>query len=137
MTPHPYRRGTFTPVLLGAVALLLVGCGQPFDPFGPGSHVCTAIAIPGVAVDVRDSVTNAHVGRGARIVATSGRFADTLRVPADSDYEGAYGLATERPGVYTVTVEREGYRPWSRTGIRVDADECHVRTVSVVARLQR
>jgi len=138
VTPsRPYRRGTSTPIPLGIAALLLVGCGQPFDVLGPGVRACTAIALPGIAVEVRDSVTDAHVGAGARIVARSGSFADTLRVPADLAHEGPYGLAGERPGVYTVTVEREGYRPWSRGGVRVEAGECHVRTVSLVARLQR
>jgi hypothetical protein len=50
--------------------------------------------------------------------------------------DGPYGLAYERAGTYTVTVEQQGYRPWSRSGVRVTKDECHVRGVSITARLQ-
>lgn len=129
-----HRAGRMVPVLLGASALPLVGCDQLV---GPMTRVCTAIAMPAIAVEVRDASTDAPVGPGARIVASSGRFADTVHVPANSNYQGAYGLASERAGVYTVTVEQQGYQPWSRAGIRVVADECHVKTVSVIARLQR
>jgi hypothetical protein len=96
---------------------------------------CSADARPAVSVDVRDSITGAPAGRGARIVARDGDFADTARYP--SEYEGPYGLARERAGTYTVTVEQAGYRPWSRGGVRVTRDECHVRTVLLPARLQQ
>lgn len=98
----------------------------------PGA--CTFQALPAVSVDVRDSVTNAVAGRGASIIAHDGVFADTAEFV--SAYDGPYGLAHERVGTYTVTVEQQGYRPWSRTGVRVTRDECHVRTVSITARLQ-
>jgi hypothetical protein len=95
---------------------------------------CTTEAAPAVSVDVRDSLTNAVVGRGARIIGRDGVFADTADV---SDlYDGPYGLAHERPATYTVTVEQQAYRLWSRPGLRVVRGECHVRTVSITARLQ-
>jgi len=86
-------------------------------------------------VDVRDSVTNALAGRGASIIARDGVFADTAEHPFAA-YDGPYSLARERAGTYTVTVEQQGYRLWSRPGVRVTRDECHVRTVSITARLQ-
>ena len=92
-------------------------------------------ARPAVSVDVRDSIAGAPAGRGARIIARDGAFADTAK--HTSQYEGPYALARERAGTYTVTVEQDGYRLWSRGGVRVTRDECHVRTVSLVARLQR
>jgi hypothetical protein len=98
----------------------------------PGA--CTFQAVPPVSVDVRDSVTNALAGRGARIIARDGAFADTADF-SDS-YDGPYGLAHERPGTYTVTVEQQPYRLWSRAGVRVIRDECHVSTESITARLQ-
>jgi hypothetical protein len=115
--------------LLVVTALASVGCKLP------GGVACSADARPAVSVDVRDSVTDTPAGRGARIIAQDGVFADTAKTP--SGYEGPYALARERAGTYTVTVEQEGYQLWSRSGVRVTRDECHVRTVSLIARLQR
>ena len=98
----------------------------------PGA--CTLEAAAAVSVDVRDSITNAPAGRGARIIAREGAFADTA--DATEFLDGPYGLAHERAGTYTVSVEQAGYRLWSQSGIRVTRGECHVRTVSLTARLQ-
>ena len=96
---------------------------------------CTAQSVPAVAVTVRDSLTNALAGRGARIVARDGAFADTAR--ATTTYDGPYDLAPERSGTYTVTVEQQGYRVWSQQGVSVGRDKCHLRTATLTARLQR
>ena len=102
--------------------------------FIPGGYSCTAQAVPGVMVHVLDSLTGASAGRDARIIARDGAVADTAD---QATYDGPYPLAFERPGTYTVTVEQEGYRLWSVTGVRVTKDECHVRTVTLAARLQQ
>jgi hypothetical protein len=91
---------------------------------------CDMSAHPAIRLDVRDSVTEATVTEGIRAIARDGTFADTtLFRPVQ--------LAHERPGTYTVTVEKEGYQTWSRTGVRVRDGECHVRTVDLIARLKR
>jgi hypothetical protein len=117
------------PFLVTPLALLASGC-----ELISGGTACTAQAVPGIMVDVRDSVTSAPAGRGSRIIARDGAVADTAKF---TEFDGPYGVAYERAGTYTVSVEQQGYRLWSRTGIRVTTDECHVRTVSVAARLQR
>ncbi len=96
-------------------------------------RVCTDILVPGILVDVRDSITDAYVGPQARISATSGWY---LNVVVTQDDDGPFGLAHERPGTYTVTVDKTGYTQWRRTGVEVTADGCHVRTVELIARLQ-
>lgn len=96
--------------------------------------VCTLEARPALTVDVRDSVTNANAANGARIIAQSGTFADTVDVVGDGEFPAA--LAYEQAGVYVVTVEKEGYQSWSQDGIQVGQDACHVITVNVAARLQ-
>ena len=114
---------------LGTITGTVAACGQLIGP------TCSAEAKPAIVVEVRDSLTNAAAGNGARVIARDGAFADTAGTFAP--LEGPVLLALEREGTYTVTVEREGYRLWTRTGVRVTADECHVRTVSLTARLQR
>src|SRR5689334_23353562 len=99
-------------VLLLASAVM-AGCRTP--------TVCAAIAHPGITVDVRDSVTNQLAGQGARVIASEGTFADTaLFLSGDTPFR----LVEERPGTYLVTVEKEGYRTWSRSNVRVTRGTC-------------
>ena len=95
---------------------------------------CTEQAVAAIEVSVRDSTSGAPAGRGARIVAKDGAYADTSR--ATASYDGPYPLALERSGTYTVTVEQQGYRTWSQSGVSVSRDRCHVRTATLTARLQ-
>jgi hypothetical protein len=117
-------------VLLSAsVGATACGIG-PFD-----TTSCTTEVRPGIMVDVRDSVTNALVGRGSIIVAREGAVADTAT--GTSLGTGPYGLALERPGTYTLSVTQTGYQPWSKPGVVVTKGVCHVDGVAVTARLQK
>lgn len=109
--------------------LAIGGC----DVVTPSDTVCTLVAVPAISVAVVDSVNNTPAGRGAKIVARDGVYADTARFTAS---DGPYGLAYERAGTYTVSVQQQGYRLWSISGINVSRDECHVRTMPLTARLQ-
>jgi hypothetical protein len=60
----------------------------------------------------------------------------TQTVTSAEGYPGPYGLAHERAGVYTVTVQQDGYANWTRNDVTVTHDECHVRTVQLTALLQ-
>jgi hypothetical protein len=96
---------------------------------------CTEEARPGLSVTVRDSLTGVAVAAGVEVVATEGEYADTAR--ASLLGSGVYSLVYERAGTYHVTVSHPSYRLWERTSVKVTADQCHVQTVSVLARLQR
>ena len=110
--------------LVTAGIAVLAGC----DVFGP--RLCNESRRIGITVTVRDSITGAPLTEGVRVIARDGIFADT----ADAD---AFSLAEERPGSYTVTVEKEGYQPWSRDDIRVIRGECHGQRVELVALLKQ
>ena len=107
---------------------------------------CTTEARPGITVEVRDSISGAPVA-DVRVIARDGAFADTAEVPVTfalsttSDEPlppiNVFHLVHERPSTYLVTAEKEGYQLWSRSGVQVRDGGCHVRTVSLVARLQR
>ena len=118
-----------------AVAVLIVpasACELLTDP------VCTLEAVWGIEVTVQDSVTGAPSASGAQLIVRDGAYADTVMVSgnsADPDRE-VLRAAGERPGLYTVTVRKAGFLPWERTSVVVTADECHVRTVALTARLQ-
>ncbi|HET7553937.1 MAG TPA: carboxypeptidase-like regulatory domain-containing protein [Gemmatimonadaceae bacterium] len=114
--------------LIVAAATMSIGCSA-FDPL-----VCTTEARAAITVEVLDSVTNAPVGEGATITATNG--ASVYSAITYDDYPGPYQLAHEKAGEFEVTVQKSGYARWSRDGVRVTRDECHVHTVQLTALLQ-
>jgi hypothetical protein len=125
---------------LAAASLVAFGSGCS-SAFGPGDGVfCTAEVAPGIEVEVVDAATGAYVARGARGTVRDGTYGDTLSparsrgLPPNDTLESLQG-AHERPGTYTLAVERAGYQLWQRTGIRVTRAACHVGTVQLTARL--
>lgn len=127
------------PRLALSAPLLLAACQSAVAP-GEGI-LCTGHMAPAVEVVVVDARSGAYVARGARGTVRDGSFSDTLSrarslgaPPEDTlvSLQGAY----ERPGTYTVAVERAGYRPWQQGGVTVTRDACHVNTVLLTARLE-
>lgn len=114
---------------------MLLGCSAFTDPI-----VCTLEARPSVSVYVRDSISNQPIASGATLILTDGSFVDSTTVPAGDPAWDPYPVTTqrtyERPGRYVVTVRRAGYSNWTRADVVVQRDECHVRTVTLTARLQ-
>jgi len=116
--------------------LLLAGCG-PLT-----SVACTADFRYGLNVTIVDSVTS-NPPASALLVARSGAFVDSVGPAAPQQWSPngppvlLLSAAGERPGTYDLTVRATGYRDWTRAGVKVTADECHVRGVEVTARLQR
>jgi hypothetical protein len=129
-----FRAGVLA-ALWGVLSSHLAGCDD-------GQGFCTAQSVPGIAVKVLDADT----GGAAACGATAWLVSDSWSERADSPWncsapdslqspwiEGAF----ERAGTYTVLVLKEGYAPWSRSGVRVSKDDCHVHTVSLEAHLVR
>lgn len=119
--------------LLLLCALVLSGCNLV-----DGDEACTSELRFGLRVTVQDSLTGAPAASGAQLIARDGSYADTVSFPPNRPDLDALPLASapERPGTYTVTVRKAGFLDWVRTGVRVTADECHVRPVDLTARLR-
>lgn len=96
--------------------------------------MCTQEARAGITVDVRDSVSNALVGRGSLIIAREGAVADTSVTTLG---DGPFSLLLEHSGTFTLSVKQTGYQPWARAGVQVTRGTCHVNGVSLTARLQK
>ena len=113
--------------------------GGACDLLDSDPALCTDEFVYGLHVTVQDSVTGAPAASGAQLIARDGAYADTVTVPPAAEDPDNWVLqaAGERPGVYTVTVRKAGFLAWERTGVVVTADDCHVRTVELTARLQR
>lgn len=120
-------------VCLTLALLATAACRNP----GEMDVVCTQEARPSIRVSVLDSISGVAAGKNSRIVAQAGTYTDSAPAAWTSASDGPYPVGFEHAGTFTITVSKMGYRDWSRTGIVVTADKCHVRTVDVTARLQQ
>lgn len=118
----------------------VTGCQlESLKPDPPGL-ICTAEARAAVNLRIQDSASGAGIAAGTTVVLRDGAFVDSLSIPADRTDLNDQPLSTmntyERAGRYDITVRRNGYATWTRSGVVVTAGECHVNAVTVVARLQ-
>ena len=114
-------------------ALVLGGCTAQ----DPVILACTDELVPAFRIGARDSASGKGLLPPYNVYVREAAYVDSalVRVPMDSTYLAA--LAHERAGVYTAEVIAPGYRAWRAEHLIVTKDECHVRTVEMVARLQR
>ena len=100
--------------------------------------VCPAIFIPAVSVSVLDSVSTANVTPGSTMVLRneSGLVTDSASVPNIENPVLTEYVLGGGTGTYSLTVRRNGYKPWIRSGIVVQQQACGPRTVRDTARLQ-
>lgn len=110
------------------VVVIVTGC----NVFGPMS--CTTVAPPAIAVSVEHLETGELID-DALVVARDGFFADSARTEVGSGGPLTVGLATERPGTYTVRVEKSGFVDWIREDVTATDGGCHVNTVNLSAHL--
>ncbi len=111
---------------IATVSLIVAGCGLIFR--GP---VCTAQYVYGLTVRVTDENSDPVVG--ATLTLTEGEYVEVIPGPPGTGVElegGIYLGAGERPGTYTLTVEKSGFKPVTIENIVIEADECHVIGVS-------
>lgn len=123
-------RAAVTAACCGAVAL--TGCEA-------GQVLCAPLPPWAVAVDVRDSVTNAPLAAGARGAAHLGTAVDSLRPDRIYLFPDTVLLGGQTEGIVEVRVERAGYAPWFQSGVhtRLGEGECPSWiTQALTARLQ-
>ena len=123
-------RSRLTP--LATSALAAAACGDSLEP------ACPPVVRPAVEVEVRDSQTGVFRADSARGVVRDGAYADSLVVVRNHGAQSvpaALGVAFDRPGSYSVRIERGGYQLWDTVGIHVLADRCGAVTVHLVAHL--
>jgi len=90
---------------------------------------------------VIDSVTGAPPAEATLLATSPNAFADSVGPikPFTSGGQSILILATagERAGTYSVRIKSPGYLDWTRAGIVVTADKCHVHQVTMTSRLQK
>ncbi len=116
-------------------ALFMVGACDTQEE----SVFCTLEARPGLEIQIRDATTGAPAVDGALVLLVDGDYSETLEGPPAGEMSEPPSLfgAYERAGTYDITIGKTGFKPWLARGIEVEADECHVITVEVDARLER
>jgi hypothetical protein len=107
------------------IGLALAGCTQE------SPVMCTMEARSSFAVVVVDSVTGAGLAATTRALVQDGSFVDSL-IGRDSVVSGG---VFERTGTYRLTLSAPGYQDWTRDGVVVTKDQCHVQTVKLRALL--
>lgn len=132
--------------------VLLVGCGgSSISNVTPGRGasptptpspdvVCTTSIEPGYRLAVLDDATGEPLNSGVTVTAKDGDYTETFVSPQPLTSEpvpnaNVFQGAPERVGTYTLRVTKSGYVPYERTGVVVTANECHVNTVNLEARL--
>ncbi len=115
---------------IAALPLALLGCqGSSPSP----SRACTAVYAYGLSITVTDAVTAAPVEDVTTEIRDGTGWVDPYLTVLGNTVMGA----GERPGVYTITVRKDGYADWTRSGVTVTMtlDRCHVQGVHLDAAL--
>ncbi len=122
-------------ILALAATFATISCEEPL------TVECLSVPVAGLLVAVVDSITLSPPAE-ATLVARSPAFIDSIgpvepsRVTTTQRDTLVLYAAVDRPGTYSVQVRSPGYSEWLRTTVAVTADACHVRTVTLTARLQ-
>ena len=119
-----------------ALLVAATSCGI----LAPDDLVCLTIPVDGILIYVKDSATRAWAASGAHFTARSGDYVDSTTYPSRFPLGDSLPMraASGQAGIFSVTVRKEGYRDWTRTGIWVGTNKCgEPRTVTVTALLQR
>ena len=110
-------------LLCPALLIHVTGCGLVPQP-------CTLEFIYGVIIIVTDERGDAI--QGATATLTEGTYSETMEARPTGFYVGA----GERAGMYSLTVEADGYETATIDEIVVEADECHVMNEFYVVALE-
>jgi hypothetical protein len=96
---------------------------------------CTKESVGGgLIVTVRDE--RGEVICDARVVARDGFYVSENTTPARDATSCWYTVARGRPGIYTVTVERDGFTPTTQSAV-VSSDECKVYPTALDVTMKR
>lgn len=112
-------------ILIVALSTVL-GCQNLF------SKDCTTEIRPTFIITVLDSKSGENLAPDATVWVRDDAFVDTLLA---QPREGVYEDFWERTGTYEVVAAHPDYLTWRQTGVEVKANECHVITRELTARL--
>ena len=115
--------------------MLIATLASACDLMGPSD--CPLSVEPAIVVRITDARTGAPRAAGARGIVRDGEYTDSL-IPSSMDGAGVMltrQAAEERPGLYDITIEHDGYETWVRRFVWVGSGECNVNTRRIDAEL--
>jgi hypothetical protein len=120
-------------LIASATGTLLMACNSP----GPLTG-CAGVGAWGLVVSVEDSASGAPAAAGATLL-TYDQAAGGVRVDSTTGVAGTDILrgADDRPGRYSVTVRKAGFRDWVNADVVVHNGCPAIQTVALTARLAR
>lgn len=110
------------------------------DSLSDESVLCPDVITHAVEVEIRNAETGAPEAENASGRLTDGDYVDTMEPAVRTEYQGEVVLvslrgAEERAGTYDVLIEKQGFEPWTRTGVEPGVGECGVETERLEAAL--
>ena len=112
--------------VLFAALLTSAGCGTTEPIF------CTEEARAGITITVTDTSSGNALAAGSTLTIREGEYVESWTETFGNSMSGAW----ERAGTYDISVARPGYHTWTKSGVVVDEDECHVIPVSLDVALE-
>lgn len=91
---------------------------------GADDFACTTSIESGLIVTIVDQSTNAPIACDATVTATEEDYAETAS--GECDGSNAVTMLDERPGFYSITVEKAGYETFQVSDYGIGKDLCHV-----------
>lgn len=96
---------------------------------------CTPSIEPAITVTVADAQTGIPL-EAKIVVKDKNHFQEELKLTmVAATGEIVYGGVFERPGIYTVSIVRNGYETFNLEKVEVIQDECHVITRHIQVKL--
>lgn len=126
------RLPAWTALGSGAALLAVLAMAACSSSTSPGV-TCTANAVPGISLTVRNAADGTPVTDSANIHISDGSYVEAY---GSLGTNGVISAALERAGTYAISVRKTNFAPYDTTGVRVTRDACHVHTVQVTASLQ-
>lgn len=120
--------------LVAAMCFLASGC----ELLSPDDYDCEPFPpSPALFVTVLDSISGEILTDSqVEVTVTDGAFSET-RGGGDPGTPGRFSMASGRAGVYRVDVRASGYLDWTTSGVRVELNECGIRSHGLNVRLQK
>jgi len=137
---HPVR--VTSAALLALCGSAASSCRKAKPPRGAKEPIviCTLEARPGVAIDIRDSISQRPLRNATLRILSNGRVVESARTVAQpyQPPDGRTILAGvyEKPGVYDAMVSSPGYATWRRDDVHVVRGPCHVESQRMVANMR-
>jgi len=109
----------------------VLACDDFFtEDLATGPVMCTKDMRAGIVLTVVDEITGNPALSGSTITLQDQSYVETLP-------QGSSAGAWERKGNYDIIISHPDYLTWLRQNVLVTADECHVHTVEIEAKLKK